>query len=208
VSRGRPPKPATSSSTSPVDMRHAWGAAGSHHRSESGSRSPAGPGTSRPSPSPVRGFHGVGGGLVEGGGGATGGSVVPGDRSGPRLGTALGPHLGGAVEGGDTDRAGTGSRGVVEPEAGVEGPGAGPGPGSLPPGPALAQDDASLVDLLRQRPKFVPMLRSREAFRRYFAGLPRARMLALLTSAYDGLEAGEREDKVAKRMELLEGLLC
>ncbi len=77
----------------------------------------------------------------------------------------------------------------------------------MPPGQALGLDDAQLVDLLRQRPKFVPMLRSREGFRRYFAGLSRVRMLSLLTTAYDGLECGEREDKVAKRMELLEGLL-
>jgi hypothetical protein len=74
-------------------------------------------------------------------------------------------------------------------------------------GAAVGLEDAALVDLLRQRPKFVPMLRSRDSFRRYFAGISRDRMRALLTVAFDTLEAGERAEKVEKRMELLEGLL-
>lgn len=67
--------------------------------------------------------------------------------------------------------------------------------------------DAELVTLLQKRPKEVPMLQSRELFRRFFAGLTLARMTSLLQQAYAELPEAERDDKVAKRLALLQGLL-
>jgi hypothetical protein len=63
-------------------------------------------------------------------------------------------------------------------------------------GPAVAMPDAALVELLRQKPKHVPQLHNRSAFRAFFCGMRRARMLALLAAA--GAE---------KRLELLDGVL-
>ena len=63
-------------------------------------------------------------------------------------------------------------------------------------GPAVAMPDAALVELLRQKPKHVPQLHNRSAFRAFFCGMRRARMLALLATA--GAD---------KRLELLDGVL-
>lgn len=61
-------------------------------------------------------------------------------------------------------------------------------------GPAVQLPDAELVALLRQKPKHVPQLHNRAAFRAFFLGMPRSRMLRLLAAA--GAE---------KRLELLDG---
>lgn len=76
---------------------------------------------------------------------------------------------------------------------------------SLPPCPAAGVPWERLVAMLRERPKNVPELHSREAFRRFFAGFPRPRMQRLLAEAYAGVdEAGE---KVTKRLALVDDLL-
>lgn len=81
------------------------------------------------------------------------------------------------------------------------------------PGSALSMSDADLVALLRRRPKDVPQLHSRESFRRFFAGMPRSRMLHLLRRAFSGAldgppdEGPDSEARVQRRVELLEGVL-
>lgn len=68
----------------------------------------------------------------------------------------------------------------------------------------MSKRDDELVELLRQRPKYVPMLRSRDSFRAFFRGVERARMEALLREAFVALEPADRDEKVLKRMQLLE----
>ena len=62
--------------------------------------------------------------------------------------------------------------------------------------------NGELVALLQRRPKEVEALRTRNAFRKFFAGMDRARLLALLRAAYAGEEACE--EKVEKRIRLVE----
>jgi hypothetical protein len=71
-------------------------------------------------------------------------------------------------------------------------------------GEGVSKRDDELVELLRQRPKYVPMLRSRDSFRAFFRGVERARMEALLREAFVALEPADRDEKVLKRMQLLE----
>ena len=75
-------------------------------------------------------------------------------------------------------------------------------------GPAVAASDEELIHLLQQRPKHVPQLRSRDSFRKFFAGMPCVRMERLLRLAFGALEEGDRDAKVAKRMALLRGCLA
>lgn len=88
---------------------------------------------------------------------------------------------------------------------------------ALEAGAALSMPDADLVALLRRRPKDVPQLHSREAFRRFFARVSRSRMLDLLRRAFasgggesesaQGEGDGGCEARVQRRIELLEGVL-
>ena len=80
-------------------------------------------------------------------------------------------------------------------------------PSSEPVGEGLAVPDKDLIELLRQRPKQVPLLRSRDSFRKYFRGIGKSRMESLLNAAYSTLEPADREDKVSKRLALLEGVM-
>ncbi len=73
-------------------------------------------------------------------------------------------------------------------------------------GDAVSQSDEKLITLLSQRPKHVPQLKSRDAFRAYFRGIPRLRMERLLRLAFGSLESQARDEKVAKRMALLQGV--
>ena len=75
-------------------------------------------------------------------------------------------------------------------------------------GAATSMDDDALVAMLRDKPKHVPALRSRDAFRAFFAGVPSLRMRTLLARAYSDLPADECAARVAKRMELVEGVLA
>ena len=85
-----------------------------------------------------------------------------------------------------------------------------PGGGSTPQGEgagdALGQTDSALIALLSQRPKHVPQLKSRDSFRGFFRGIPRLRMERLLRLAFAALEEEARDDKVHKRMALLQGV--
>ncbi len=68
--------------------------------------------------------------------------------------------------------------------------------------------DAELLHMLRQNPKNVPQLHSRDSFRKFFAGIALKRMAGLLEQAYADLPKEEREEKVQKRLELMSGLLA
>lgn len=72
----------------------------------------------------------------------------------------------------------------------------------------LEVDDRSLVEMLRRPPKHVPQLRTREAFRDFFRGMPTRRMQALLMQAYTDKAPEEAGEKVAKRMDLLRDVLA
>merc|ERR1711865_59275 len=70
------------------------------------------------------------------------------------------------------------------------------------------QTDEELVHLLRQKPKNVPELRTRESFRRFFAGMERSRLQNLLETSYDKLAPEDRTKKVLKRLKLVEDILA
>jgi hypothetical protein len=75
------------------------------------------------------------------------------------------------------------------------------------PGAANAMTDAMLVELLRQPPKHVKQLRTRDAYRKFFSGMSRARIARLLETAYDALEPADAAAKVAKRLSLVVDVL-
>lgn len=64
-----------------------------------------------------------------------------------------------------------------------------------------AYADAKLVEMLRKRPIDVPELKTRKAFRNFFAGASRDRILRLLREAFGSDAKGER--RVQKRMALI-----
>merc|ERR1711908_8058 len=72
---------------------------------------------------------------------------------------------------------------------------------------ACSMSDESLVEMLKQPPKHVPRLRTREGFRRYFRGVSETRMRSLLSAAYSDREPQEREKRTDKRIELLRDVL-
>jgi hypothetical protein len=72
---------------------------------------------------------------------------------------------------------------------------------------ATAYDDATLITMLRCKPKNVPQLHSRDNFRRFFSGTAITRMRTLLQTAYSDVEMSEASEKIRKRLELLEGVL-
>ena len=67
--------------------------------------------------------------------------------------------------------------------------------------------DADVVALLAQPPKHVRHLRTRDGFRRFFTGVPRARMAALLTQAFAGQPPDEAAARREKRLALLADVL-
>ena len=67
--------------------------------------------------------------------------------------------------------------------------------------------DQSLVKMLRQRPKDVPQLKTRDAFQRFFKGIKQSHMRSLLYDAYSEVDENDRTKRVAKRMKLLESVL-
>ena len=68
--------------------------------------------------------------------------------------------------------------------------------------------DADVVALLAQPPKHVRHLRTRDGFRRFFTGVPRARMAALLTQAFAGQPPEEAAARREKRLALLADVLA
>lgn len=74
-------------------------------------------------------------------------------------------------------------------------------------GAALALDDETLVDMLRQPPKVVRHLRTREGFRRFFTGISEDRMTRLLTAAFDNEPRADAKRRSEKRMALVADVL-
>ena len=68
---------------------------------------------------------------------------------------------------------------------------------------AVGRSDDELIELLRRPPRKVPELRTKRAFRAFFAGTERSRMRRLLRVAYG--EAGR--ERAERRMAVLEGAL-
>lgn len=73
---------------------------------------------------------------------------------------------------------------------------------------ACHMGDEELVQLLRARPKHVAMLRSRDSFRRFFAGEARQRVVRLMERAFQDLAPEERAAKMEKRLMILDGALA
>lgn len=81
-------------------------------------------------------------------------------------------------------------------------------PGKPVAGKASAMSDAELVDLLRRPPKSTLVLKTRVGFQEFFRGVSAQRMQSLLEQAYAEIEdTGERNAKIAKRMDLLQGVI-
>ena len=59
------------------------------------------------------------------------------------------------------------------------------------------------IHMLKQKPKHVPILRSHQRFKRFFAGTTPERLTLLLEAAYDGLPDKERRRKIRSRVDLL-----
>jgi len=57
--------------------------------------------------------------------------------------------------------------------------------------------DGELVAMLRVKPKSVPALRNRTNFRNFFRGMPKARMVRLLRTAFERMDEAAREAKVS-----------
>eukprot|EP01138_Halocafeteria_seosinensis_P013452 gb/GECG01013738.1/.p1 GENE.gb/GECG01013738.1/~~gb/GECG01013738.1/.p1 ORF type:complete len:717 (+),score=92.06 gb/GECG01013738.1/:1-2151(+) len=68
-------------------------------------------------------------------------------------------------------------------------------------------DDSTLVKMLQQKPKDVPQLKSREAFRQFFKGLSKSHVSRLLREAFAPLGTEEMKKKEEKRLELLAPVL-
>ncbi|EGB03572.1 hypothetical protein AURANDRAFT_67916 [Aureococcus anophagefferens] len=74
-------------------------------------------------------------------------------------------------------------------------------------GAATRLDDDTVVGMLKQPPKGVRHLRTRDGFRKFFSGMPRGRMEALLTAAFADQPAEEATARLHKRLQLLDDLL-
>ena len=64
-------------------------------------------------------------------------------------------------------------------------------------------DNDTLVRMLKRKPKEVEQMRTRNAFRKFFNGMPRERVEMLLRRAYGDLGEEQCEVKVKKRIGLL-----
>ena len=73
-------------------------------------------------------------------------------------------------------------------------------------GAALRLSDEELVNALRLPPKQVATLRTRDGFRRFFAGMPKGRVEGLLARAYEG-GGSEGDKRAAKRLALVVDVL-
>lgn len=74
-------------------------------------------------------------------------------------------------------------------------------------GAALSLDDDALLAMLRQPPKLVRHLRTREGFRRFFTGIPESRMRRLLTAAFENEPEDEARRRLEKRLALLSDVM-
>jgi hypothetical protein len=62
--------------------------------------------------------------------------------------------------------------------------------------------------MLMRPPKSLTQLRTKESFRTFFRGMPAGRMQRLLVAAYAGRDPDEVREKVCKRLDLLQDVLC
>ncbi len=70
---------------------------------------------------------------------------------------------------------------------------------------AVHMTDIDLVELLKQPPKAVPILRTKASFQDFFRGIEAHRFRKLLLAAYDDIsDKTDREAKMKRRMELME----
>ena len=125
----------------------------------------------------------------------------------PVASPALGPR-GGARR---RRRARVGARGAGAPTAAVAAAAASAAaaaPADPREGAANRLADADVVALLAQPPKHVRHLRTRDGFRRFFTGVPRARMAQLLTEAFAGQPPEEAAARREKRLALLADVLA
>ncbi len=77
---------------------------------------------------------------------------------------------------------------------------------SMGKGTLLSNED--IIDLLKKPPKSVPMLRTKTSFQEFFKGIDRRRFESLLKEAYSDIDdLQEREKKVLRRLELMEGMM-
>lgn len=73
---------------------------------------------------------------------------------------------------------------------------------------ASSLSDQELVELLRQPPKTIPMLRTKAGFQDFFRDLTHEHFQKLVSAAYNGIaDAEDREAKINKRMEIMAGAL-
>ena len=97
---------------------------------------------------------------------------------------------------------------ALAPAAGAAAAAATAAPADPREGAANRLADADVVALLAQPPKHVRHLRTRDGFRRFFTGVPRARMAALLTQAFAGQPPEEAAARREKRLALLADVLA
>eukprot|EP00903_Cladosiphon_okamuranus_P011960 g11233.t1 len=77
------------------------------------------------------------------------------------------------------------------------------------PGVAVGMSDEELKGMLKQQPRMVPELRTKESFREFFQGMEAERMGRLLREAYEGnLPADQVDKKVKKRLGLVNDILA
>ena len=76
-----------------------------------------------------------------------------------------------------------------------------------PKGHANSMSDKELIALLKQQPKDVPEMRTRESFRRFFARMKKDRFEYLLRAANADKSTKDGDKKVAKRMALTADIL-
>eukprot|EP00752_Nemacystus_decipiens_P003028 g2808.t1 len=80
---------------------------------------------------------------------------------------------------------------------------------SILPGAAVGMSDEKLQGMLKQQPRMVPELRTKESFREFFQGMEAERMSRLLRGAYEGnLPADQVDKKVKKRLGLVGDMLA
>lgn len=72
---------------------------------------------------------------------------------------------------------------------------------------ALDMTDLELVDLLRKPPKTISALRTKAGFQEFFRGIDARRFNKLLQMAYQDIDdLSERDNKIKRRMELMDGV--
>lgn len=79
--------------------------------------------------------------------------------------------------------------------------------GGVPIGAALSLDDQTLIAMLRQPPKAVRHLRTRDGFVRFFTGISKLHMQSLLRTAFENEPKEEARRRFEKRMELLSNVM-